>query len=173
MVNWLNLLVSVGTGSYNFVSRYGYFGLFLVSFLGSASIFFPLPSLILTFTFGIILNPFLVGLVTALGSAIGESTGYLVGLGGKKILEKKYARGIKRVKKTFEKYGSDFWIILLAATPLPDDIVGIICGVIKYDFKRYFIALFIGKLILSLLVAYAGHYSLNWVLDFVEPRLGL
>jgi membrane protein YqaA with SNARE-associated domain len=108
-----------------------------------------------------------------LGSAIGESTGYLLGLGGKKILEKKYAKGIKRVKKVFEKYGSDFWIILLAVTPLPDDVVGIICGIIKYDFKRYFLAVFIGKLILSLIVAYAGHYSLNWVLDYVEPRLGL
>jgi len=145
----------------------------VTSLLGSASIIFPLPSLILTFTFGLVLNPFLVGLVTALGSAIGESTGYLLGLGGKRILEKRYAKGIKRVKKTFEKYGSSFWIILLAATPLPDDIVGIICGIIKYDFKKYFIALFIGKLILSLILAYAGYYSLNWILDYVEPRLGL
>jgi len=172
-MDWINLLISIGTGSYNFVSKYGYFGLFVTSLLGSASIIFPLPSLILTFTFGLVLNPFLVGLVTALGSAIGESTGYLLGLGGKRILEKRYAKGIKRVKKTFEKYGSSFWIILLAATPLPDDIVGIICGIIKYDFKKYFIALFIGKLILSLILAYAGYYSLNWILDYVEPRLGL
>ncbi len=114
-----------------------------------------------------------VALITALGSTIGETTGYLLGLGGKRILEKKYKKQIKRVNNMFQKYGSDLWIIILGATPLPDDIAGIFCGLIRYDFKRYFIATFIGKFILSLALAYAGYYSLNWVLDFLSPRIGL
>jgi uncharacterized membrane protein YdjX (TVP38/TMEM64 family) len=172
-MDWISILVSIATSSYNFVNKWGYPGLFLVSILSTASIFVPIPNLVLTFTFGAILNPFLVGLVTALGTTIGETTGYLLGLGGKKLLEKKHSKGIKKIKKAFEKYGSDLWIIFLAATPLPDDIAGIFCGIIRYDFKRYFLATLTGKLVLSLMLSYAGYYSLNWVLDFIQPRLGL
>jgi len=172
-MDWTELLVSISTSSYNFISKWGYIGLFVVSFLGSASIFFPIPNFVFIFTFGAILHPFGVALVTAIGSTLGETTGYLLGLGGKKILDKKYKKKIKRINEMFNKYGSDLWIVILGATPLPDDIAGIFCGLIKYDFKRYFIATFIGKLILSLALAYAGYYSLNWVLDFLSPRLGL
>jgi len=173
MMDWSNLLISIATGSYGFVSKWGYPGIFLVSLVSSASILLPIPNFILIFTFGSTLNPILLALFAAIGSTIGETTGYLLGLGGKEILEDKYSRQLKRIKKMFKKYGSVVWIIILGASPLPDDIAGVFCGVIKYDFKKYFIATFIGKLILYLILAYSGHYSIGWVLDFVEPRLGL
>ena len=172
-MDWIGLLISIGTGGYGIVSKWGYLGLFFISFLGSATIIFPIPNFFLIFTFGAVLNPFLVALVSAFGSAVGESTSYLVGLGGKKLLEKRYNKQIKKIRKTFEKYGSDLWIFILAATPLPDDIVGIFCGVIRYDFRRYFLALFLGKLVLSFILAIAGYYSLNWIFDYIQPKLGL
>jgi len=172
-MDWSNLLISVATGGYDFVSKWGYIGIFLVSLVSSASILLPIPNFILIFTFGSTLNPFLVALLASAGSTIGETTGYILGLGGKEILEKKYRRQLKRMKKMFEKYGSIVWIIILGASPLPDDIAGVFCGVIKYDFKKYFIATFIGKFILYLILAYSGHYSIGWVLDYVQPRLGL
>ena len=171
-MDWTNLLISIATRSNDFVSKWGYIGVFLVSLISSASIIFPIPIFILIFTFGSILNPFLLALVAAIGSTIGETTGYLLGLGGKEILEKRYGRQLKMIKKMFQKYGSIAWIIILGASPLPDDIAGIFCGVIKYDFKKYFIATFIGKLILYLILAYSGHYSIGWVLDYVQPKLG-
>lgn len=172
-MDWIGLLISISTSGYNFVSKWGYPGLFIVSFLSSASIFFPFPNFVLIFTFGAVLNPFLVAVVTAFGAAIGETTSYLVGLGGKKLLERKYPKQIKNMRDTFKKYGSDLWIIFLGATPLPDDIAGIFCGIIRYDFKRYFLATFIGKLILYLVLAYSGFYSINWILEYLQPKLGL
>lgn len=172
-MDWSNILISIATGSYSFVSKWGYPGIFLVSLISSASIILPVPNFILIFTFGSTLNPFLLALFAAVGSAVGETTGYLIGLGGKEILEDKYNHQLKRIKKMFHKYGSIGWIIILGASPLPDDIAGLFCGVIRYDFKKYFIATFIGKFILYLILAYSGHYSINWVLDFVQPRLGL
>lgn len=172
-MDWIGLLISIGTGGYGIVSKWGYPGLFFVSLISSATIIFPIPSFFLIFTFGAVLNPFFVALISALGAAIGEITSYLIGLGGKKLLEKKYSKQIKKIRKTFEKYGSDLWIFILAATPFPDDIVGIFCGVIKYDLRRYFLALFLGKLVLSLILAFAGYYSVNWVLDYLQPKLGL
>jgi len=172
-MEWTNFLVSILTGSTEFVNKWGYLGIFFISLISSASILFPIPNFILIFTLGSTLNPFLVGLFAAIGSTIGETTGYLLGLGGKEILEDKYSKQLEKIKKMFKKYGSVIWIIIVSATPLPDDIIGVFCGVIRYDFKKYFIATFIGKLILSLILSYAGYYSLNWVLDYLQPKLGL
>ena len=171
-MDWTNFLVSILTGSTDFVNKWGYLGIFVISLISSASILFPIPTFILIFTFGSTLNPFLVALSSAIGSTIGETTGYLLGLGGKEILEDKYSKQLEKIKKMFKKYGSVIWILIVSATPLPDDVVGIFCGVIRYDFKKYFIATFIGKLILGLILAYAGYYSLNWVLDYLQPKLG-
>lgn len=172
-MDWINLLIYIGTHSYDFVNKYGYFGLFLVSVFSSASIFMPFPNFILTFAFGAVLNPFMVAVIAALGSSIGQTTSYIVGFGSKKVLERKYKNGIQKMRKIFHKYGPDFLIIFVAATPLPDNAVGIFCGLIRYNFKRYFLDIFVGKLILSLILAYAGFYSLEWVVDFIGARLGL
>lgn len=172
-MEWANILISIATGGQNFVNKWGYLGIFFVSLISSASILFPIPDFILIFTLGSTLNPFLVALFAATGSAIGETTGYVLGLGGKEILEKKYSKRLKEIKKMFKKYGSIVWIIILGATPLPDDVVGIFCGIIRYDFKKFFIAAFIGKLILYSILAFSGYYSINWVLDYIQPKLGL
>jgi membrane protein DedA with SNARE-associated domain len=145
------------------VSNYGYLGIFLVSLIGSASIVFPLPSSIFVFTSGAVLNPFIVGLSAAIGCALGELTGFAIGTGGRKVMERKWKKQIDNTERLFQKYGG-FWIILLfAATPLPDDIVGIVAGTLKYPLKKYFLASFAGKLILNLLLAYGGFYGLTWV----------
>ena len=49
----------------------GYPGIFLVNLIGSASIIFPIPSFVVTFAFGGILNPWLVGLFAGAGCAFG------------------------------------------------------------------------------------------------------
>lgn len=162
-----DFLLSIFSSSYDFVYKWGYLGLFIVSLVSSASILFPIPNFVLIFSFGAILNPFFVALSTALGSTIGEGTSYLIGLGGKKVLERKYTKRLKQINKAFKKYGSDLWIFILAATPLPDDVVGIFCGIIRYDLRKYFLAIFLGKFVLSLVLAYAGFYSINWVLNLL------
>ncbi|MFH0832513.1 MAG: VTT domain-containing protein, partial [Candidatus Aenigmatarchaeota archaeon] len=147
-----------------------YLGIFISSLLGSATVIFPLPSFLIVFGAGAALNPFLVGVVAGVGSAIGELIGYCVGYGGKKLLEKrvkmKKIKWFSRAEKWMKKSG--FIVILIfAMTPLPDDIIGIIAGSIKYDVKKYFIACLIGKIILSLFIAYAGYYGAQWALDYV------
>ena len=161
------------TNSHSFVNKWGYLGIFIVSLVSSASIIFPVPSFFIIFTFGAIYNPLLVAIVGALGNYIGNTTSYLLGLGGKEILEDRYARRLKKIRDSFQKYGAPFWVFLVHATPLPDDIVGIFCGVIRYDFRKYFLWMFIGQLTLSLILAYSGFFSVNWVLDFLQPKLGI
>jgi len=155
------------------VNKWGYLGIFIVSLVSSASILLPLPSFVIIFTFGAVYDPFWVALAGSFGASIGNVTSYFIGLGGKELLEDKYAKRLKKIKDVFKKYGAPLWIILVHATPLPDDIVGIFCGVIRYDFRRYILYSFIGVMILYLILAYSGHYSINWVLDFLQPRLGI
>jgi membrane protein YqaA with SNARE-associated domain len=150
--------------SNSIITSLGYFGIFIVSFVGSASIFLPVPAFILVFLTGRFLNPLLVGFFAAIGCAFGELTGYGIGIGGRKIIEKKYRVFLQKYKKWFKRKFIFPIIILFAATPLPDDIVGILCGVFKYDLRKFFIASFIGKFILNTALAFGGYYGIEWIL---------
>jgi len=151
------------------ISAYGYLGIFLISLISYASIIFPIPSSIFVFGSGAVLDPLLVGISAALGSAIGEVSGYVLGLGGRKVIGKKWKKTIDSTEKLFQKYGGFLIIILFGATPLPDDIVGIFAGTVRYPFKKYFVATLIGKLILNLVLAYSGFYGIRWILDVFAP----
>ncbi len=156
------------------VNSFGYLGVFLGSLIGSASIFLPVPSFLFTVAAGGLLNPFWVGIAAGVGSAIGELVGYGIGygisLGHKKMKKKKYSKKerkwIKILKEWFQKKYGPLIIFLFAITPLPDDIVGIFCGAIKYDIKKFFVATLLGKIILSLILAYVGFYGWDFAIDF-------
>lgn len=153
----------------NVMKDYGYAGIFLISLIGSSTIIFPLPVSAFVFAAPRILNlnPFLIALSAALGCTIGEFVGYALGSGSRKAVEDKWKKWIKRTEKLFQRYGGFLIIVVFAATPLPDDIVGIVSGAIKYPLKKFFIASFIGKLILNLVLAYGGYYGLDWILKYL------
>jgi membrane protein YqaA with SNARE-associated domain len=150
----------------NLTDALGYLGIFFVSFIGSATIIFPLPSFILVFVMGAVMNPWLVGISAAAGNAIGELTGYGIGKGSGKLIEKKYKETLERYKKWFKRDNIFLLVTIFAATPLPDDVVGIVCGVFNYDLKKFIVASFLGKLILNLFLAWGGFYGIRWVLTF-------
>src|SRR3989338_2753667 len=148
------------------VISFGYLGIFLASLIGSASIFLPLPSFLIVTAAGTTLNPVLVGVAAGLGAAIGELVGYLIWIGllyGKKRISKKKKENkySKIVKKWFAKKRGAAIIFIFAITPLPDDIIGIVCGAIKYDVKKFFAATLAGKIILHIVLAYAGLYGIE------------
>ena len=152
------------------IAGWGYFGVFLISVISNATIILPVPSLIFVFLLSGELNPILLALLSGLGSAIGELTSYGIGLGGVALTEQKKKHLKKKldgIEKMFQKYGGFWVIVLFAATPLPFDIVGLGAGALRYPPKKFFIATFIGKFIISLIVALAGFYSMNSVIDFL------
>ena len=154
--------------SYDLVQNWGYFGLLVVNIICTGTIFFPLPNYILVFLFGGILNPLLVALFSAIGAAIGESVSYGVGRGGRQILNNKERRYYTLAKAWFEKKRGFLIVVIFAATPLPFDIVGLVGGSIKYNFKKFVLAAFIGKLIGFLILALGGYYGVEMVLNFFE-----
>lgn len=54
-----------------------------------------------------------------------------------------------------------WWFFLFALTPLPDDLLFIPLGVIRYSIVRVFIPALIGKFCMNLIVAYSGRFSIH------------
>ncbi len=159
MIEWLE----------NLIINYSYLGIFLVSLITSATLFIPFPSQILLMILSLKLNPFLLSLSAALGSSFGELTSYILSYGSLKVIEKKkesIEKYINKIKMLGRK--STFALIFLfALTPLPDDIIGIYCGLTNYDVKKYFIATFLGKFLFFIALTYLSKYSFSLVLQFI------
>jgi len=149
------------------VTNYGYAGAFLISIFGNFTIFFPVPFTITIYAFGATLNPLLLGLVCGIGSTVGEFSAYLVGVGGRKVIEGRYEERLESAKRLIQRYGATI-IFLFALLPLPDDIILIPLGVLRYDLKKALGAMFLGKTIMLTFVAYAGRYSYTFVKDIFE-----
>jgi len=165
-MEWEDILITLVKAGHSFVSKYGYAGLFLVCLLGSSSMI-PIPFQIIVFSFGTVLNPLLVGIIAAFGSSLGNLISYLIGLGGKEILEGKYSKQLNDLKRKLKKYGIFLWLIVIYATPIPNVPFAVLSGVVKYDFKKFFLAVLIGELILNITIAFAGFYSMKWMTRYL------
>jgi len=148
----------------NLVASYGYAGAFLVSIFGNFTIFFPVPFVVTIYAFGATLNPLLLGLVCGVGSTVGEFSAYLIGRGGRKIIDDRYGERLESAKLLVQEYGMAV-IFVFAVLPLPDDLILIPLGMIRYSLKKAMIAMVLGKTIMCVAVAYAGRYSYALVRD--------
>jgi len=150
---------------YSFILNLAYshciIGSIVIGFLSSFTIFFPSPFFVLIFFLPSHFSPFLIGLFAGLGSAIGELTSYYAGFLSERVFFKKFEKYLKKVESKFQKYHPSFIIFLLSATPSPFDAVGILCGLIKYDLKNFFLFTLLGKIIKYWFIAYAGYYGLT------------
>jgi len=146
------------------VSTYGYAGAFVISIVGNFTVFLPVPFALTIYAFGATLNPLLLGLVCGAGSAIGELSAYLIGVGGRKVLDESYGRRLESAKQLVQRYGMTA-IFLFALLPLPDDLVLIPLGMLRYSLRKAMLAMWAGKTIMCTVVAYAGRYSYSFVRD--------
>jgi membrane protein DedA with SNARE-associated domain len=148
------------------IVQFSYIAIFFVSLISTSTIFIPFPIyIIIFFAAGLGLNPLIVGITAGLGSAFGELTGYLIGVGGAKIIEEKRKKKLRLTEvftRLFKRFG--FLIVVIAAfIPFPFDAIGILAGVSKYDIKKFLLATSIGKIIKCLLIAYAGYIGIPYI----------
>jgi membrane protein DedA with SNARE-associated domain len=154
----------------NFAVQYGYLGIFLISLLGAMSIFVPIPYTIVIFILGglqdkagnWIFDPLWIAVAAGVGAAIGEFSGYLIGFGGRKVIGEKYKKKMDFLTKLFKKFGP-IAIFVFALTPLPDDLLFIPLGIMRYGLIRAFIPSLLGKFFSNLIIAYSGRLSLEIV----------
>ena len=173
----LVILIVLGVTASIFVFRdrvsnlagYGYLGAFLISLLSSATIILPIPGLALIFALGAAYDPFLVGLAAGAGSTLGEITGYMAGYSGQIVL--KNNKTYLRMERWMKRRGS-IVIFVLAFVPNPlFDLAGAAAGALRYPIWKFLLVCFLGKTPKSILVAFAGAWTLDWVLEFVKRYL--
>ncbi|MEM4644419.1 MAG: VTT domain-containing protein [Candidatus Methanomethylicaceae archaeon] len=151
---------------HEFILSYGYFGTFIISVLGNLVPFLPVPYLIPIFLLSEVLEPFFVGITVGIGASLGKCVSYAIGRGGRAVLDEKKKKELECFGNLLGKYGA-IAVYLFASLPLPDDIIVMPFGIIKYNFKRFFLALLLGKLTLGMLVAYTARYSFEYAKIFI------
>jgi membrane protein YqaA with SNARE-associated domain len=138
---------------------YGYPGIFVISFIGNATLILPAPSFAVVFAVGGALNPVAVGIVAGLGATLGELTGYLAGVGGRYVIENRDI--FNRVQGWMQK-GGVLVIFLLALIPNPAfDVGGIVAGAMKMPVWQFVLAAWAGKSIRFALLALSGQFLLG------------
>ncbi|MEK7470425.1 MAG: VTT domain-containing protein [Patescibacteria group bacterium] len=149
-----SVLIFIFRDKLTYLQNFGYVGIFFLSLLGNATVILPVPAFLTALVGGAVFNPFIVGIVAALGATIGELTGYYAGVGGSEFV--KTDEKIVKIQKWMEKYG--LWtIFFLAAIPNPAfDLAGMVAGASKIPVWKYLLVVFPGKLIKFIIIAYAG-----------------
>ncbi len=142
----------------NYLLQYSYLGVFAISLIGSMSIIFPIPYTLVILTLGMRgMNPLLLTVAGGLGSGIGEFSGYILGYYGRSVISEKRQRKMDYMMRVFNHYGP-IAIFLFALTPLPDDLLFIPLGILRYKFAKAFVPCFLGKLLMCSILAYSGRW---------------
>ena len=154
--------------------QYGYLGIFVISLIGSASILIPIPYTVIIFTISAfrILDPMLIALSSGLGSAVGEFSGYILGYYGQAILSDKQKRKMEFILKVFNRYGA-ITVFIFALTPLPDDLLIIPLGIMRYNFVKVLLPCLLGKILMSLILAYGGAMSIGFIQNILGEEGGM
>jgi len=137
-------------------AAYGYPGVFVVSLIGNATLFLPAPSFAIVFAVGGALNPIAVGIVAGLGATIGEMTGYLVGIGGRSVVENRAHYHL--LEGWMRKAGIPVVFGLGLVPNLFFDVGAMMAGALRMPAWQFMLAAWAGKSIRFIILAYSGHF---------------
>jgi membrane protein YqaA with SNARE-associated domain len=154
------------TDLWQVLMQFGYFGIFLISFIGTASIIVPVPYTLIIFTLSLTgkWDPLLLTLAGGFGSALGEFSGYALGYFGTRIISRERQEKMTYLVRLFDRYGP-LAIFAFAMTPLPDDLLFIPLGILKYKLHKAFIPAIIGKTLMIFILVYFGDIFGNALLS--------
>lgn len=146
---------------------YGYVGAFVISFLGNLLIFVPIPYLLLIFGMGSFLDPLLLGVVGGFGATIAKTVIYMIGAAGRRFLSSERRNKLEYAQPLLGKYGS-LAVFFFALSPLPDDVLYVPMGMMRYNIISFFISCLLGKIILTIIVALPGQLSKTVIQYFAQ-----
>ena len=145
----LSVIIFIFRGRIGDIGAVGYPGLFLLCFIANASVLLPAPSLMIAAACALVMNPVLVALTAALGSACGELIGYAAGRAGQDVSPKFKSL----LDRTVGKIRSPLLLVfILALLPLPlFDLIGLYSGGVKLNPPKFLAVCFAGKAIKMLI----------------------
>ncbi len=144
----------------------GLMGMFIFSVAANATVFINIPySTVAVLLAGLGLNPLLIALVAGVGAMIGEVVDYLIGFGSGRIISRGREKLFDDIRRLLEhkRYLAPVMIFIFGALPIPDYILLVPLGVIRYPFWKMVIAMTAGKIIQNFYFALLGKYSIGIV----------
>jgi len=141
---------------------YGYLGVFSIGLLSNLMVFVVAPYALPLVLLSPVLDPNLLALSNAIGSTVGKAIVFRASYLGYSFISEERKRKLRPFKILIGKYG---WVaaFVAAATPIPDDLIYIPMGFMKYDFWKFFASTFAGKLVLSLIIVWGSRFSYGLV----------
>ena len=153
IIDFLNMIVE-------FIQNSGTFGvLFSVCFIFVESILPVLPlSVFITINF-IVLGPLIGFIISWIFTVLGCIMSYTIfrkGLGNKFDNLTSNKKLLNKYKHLFKNISTTKLLLIIAMPFTPAFVVNIVCGLIKMDFKKYFIALLFGKIAMVYFWGFVG-----------------
>ena len=141
------------------LKAYGHLGLFIVALISNAIPYSTIPYLIIVAPLLSSLRGadfVLAALSLALGATLGKVLVYLIGRGLTRI--GRVNRALHGLKDLASSHSRALFIMvfLAAATPIPDDVLYIPMGLSEYSILLFATAVFLGKVVITLLAALYG-----------------
>jgi len=150
--------------------------MFLIAFIAGISIPLPISYLLLTFTFGGILNPALVGVSAGVGAGIGGTLVYLLGRGGRRLFPglRRYSVDEVASNKLANKFvdwahkrGSVVVFIMSAMLNPVFAPMAIAMGALRFRLLKFFLMCVAGNIVKAMVIAYAGYLGVGSLLRFL------
>jgi hypothetical protein len=175
--------------------NYGYLGLLIIGLLTGFSLPLPVPYMVVTFIFGGLLHPALVGASCGLGLGIGGTLLYLTGRGGRRFFpwsnvfafannssneappSSRISRLISRLLRwariprilDIAKRRGLLVVFLMSAAINPFFVpMAIGMGTIRFRWWKFFLMCWAGQTVKSIGIAYAGFLGLGIVLRWFQ-----
>lgn len=149
---------------------YGYPILWVISLLRASSVILPIPGSGLTIAAGALMDPLwgvpaiiAVGVVAGSAESIGEFTGYYAGINGGKLMENR--KIYQTIRRWIQKSpGPTMLVMSFMPSPL-FDVAGLAAGAARVPIRIFYPAILAGKIARGVLMAAAGFYGSEFILD--------
>ena len=137
----------------------GHLGLFLACFTINMIPFIS-PSNMVLASLAALLLPWMswieIGIIVALSATLSKIILYYSMRGSRKILREEYIKNLDYERERVEKWGA-LALFLAAGSPFPDDPIVIYTGLTKFNFIKFVLSFFLGKVAVTLAGAFIGY----------------
>jgi membrane protein DedA with SNARE-associated domain len=156
--------------------QFGYLGAFIISVLGGATVFAPIPMTPVVFALGTVvkpayapyLGPVFIGMAAGFGEAVGGLTIYWTGCYGRLALSNVESQGVQKIYQWLVKWirhRGTLTLFVLSAVINPFFYpAGVACGALRFGIWRFFFISWAGKTVKGVTVAMAGYWGLGSLL---------
>ena len=158
----------------DFITQYGYAGIFIVMLLLNAVPFLMPPNWLVVALFGAAfpdMNPIFLGMASALGTSLGRMEVYVIGRGASRLMRQERRAGLTTIGQMIGNKGGIIAAFIFGSTPLPDDLLIVNLAIMRYNLGRLFVGYFLGKLWSHIAAIYLFKISAHSIGDILGQNL--